>query len=222
MKALLAGNKMVDPNWIIAAAIVIQTICAVIALFRRGESRSMVSTRRWPIIGVALMTVIAWAAVGFDFYDRHFGSSLKREAIMSWGAVGQQLHPGDPFGPPVYTLLIDGSALQEYKDKFNAMLIVRVPYSNVDRLSDPAIEKSVLYSIENGPMPLAHPSDGRLKFPGGQLTYVEFNLALLPKTITADQIMRLQDVSSLGGILVAKVAQAITGGPPIPIETPKP
>jgi hypothetical protein len=169
------------------------------------------STKRFWIM--AAFPILAWLAVGFDYYGWHRGTQPFTTAIVEWNAGGQPLHPGDQYGPLVYTVTVDASSLQPYKDEFNALLIVRIGYANIDRPTDTMIEKSVPYTIENRTFRISHPSDGKLRYMPGQPSVIEFNLALIPKTVTPDQITRLQDVTMVGGMIVQTVAQIRTVAP---------
>lgn len=220
---------MIDPNWIVAGLLGVQTLYIGLT-YHRGQGEAVEKTRlafRRSALVVGILMLLTWAAVGWDYYDRYSHRTLATQPlVISWGATpGPDLVTGPNgtlMGIPSYTMLINAHPLFEaYGEKHKAMMIVRVPYANVDRMVDTAIEKSAAYTITDSGLAISHPGEGKLKFPSGS-GYVEFNLVVIPQDFAPDQITCLADVQKIGGAIIATTAQAITGSPfpnaPLPIK----
>jgi hypothetical protein len=94
------------------------------------------------------------------------------------------------------------------------MMIIQVPYSDIDRMTDTFIDKSSEFTITGDPIVLAMNLRApfpllRLKIPdnikSGDVfnATTDFNLVIIPKDLSAEQIRSLSDVERLGGKLVA-------------------
>ncbi|MEZ0220346.1 MAG: hypothetical protein ACAH22_08630 [Tardiphaga sp.] len=178
-----------------SAASTIATIVAAgftIAEFFRKRARGT-RAAAWPskapIVIVAVLAVVSWGAVAFDYFDRHSRPFAYSAVINQWGIAA----------PLNYYLEANTSALSEYKATHKLMLILRVPFAEFDRMTDKNVEKSGLYSISGGPVMMAHPTSGKLRFVPLTPTPVEFDLVLLPNGISAEQVGSLADVEMLVG-----------------------
>lgn len=143
---------------------------------------------RWaPLIFV----VIAWSAVAFDYYDRHYRSPVNVALIEEYGWISQN-------NQSALHMAVDGRKLSDLADGYKLLFIARTVFANVDKMSDPFLAKSVLYTITPEPISLAIPSP-KLRINVGQINTVEFDLVALPTQFSADQITTLSDVQRLGG-----------------------
>lgn len=99
------------------------------------------------------------------------------------------------------------------------MEILEIPYSDVDAMTDPHIEKSASFTITGNPtvVALKLPSTSHLlmRVPqnvkvGDQVTLLtNFSLAIIPKDTVAEQIQALSDVDKLGGQIITTVGTNI-------------
>jgi hypothetical protein len=161
------------------------------ALDYRNRAASMeTNQRRHPTLVIALFMLFTWAAVAFDIYDRNCPSEN-------------------------YQMTINTPLLQQYRNDHKLMLLVRAVFADVDRMSDTKIEKSALYSIPIGdPLTLALVSTGKMKVAALQATQVEYDIILLPSSVSHDRVTMLSDVEPLGGKILATAGQMLMGGPP--------
>jgi len=171
------------------------------------------SSKRWwlapQMLALAILVVLAWVAAGTDYYDRHYGSTANAELIGEYGwSVQNALY-----------MTADGSKLSDYADKYKLLFIARTSFSNVDRMTDPLIAKSISYTITPGPIALSILAP-KLRANVGQMNMVEFDLVVLPNQFSPDQISTLADVQRLGGkILETRGKSDVLVHPP---ETPQP
>jgi hypothetical protein len=151
---------------------------------------------------------IAIAAYTLDVGDRlgMINLSEQGELVMSWGGAD-----GGPY------MTVNSRKLLNYKDHFKMMLILEIPYANIDPRTDTSIEKSGAFTITGGPVNLAIASVGRpthlrVDFPpnvkvGDRVSaHANWNLVLIPNSFAPEQIASLQDVEGLGGKIVATVS----------------
>lgn len=200
---------------VIAALAMIYLVVNGVRYNRRPEGVSNMSAlfspsnRRFWIM--AAFPILAWMAVGFDYYDRHESVPIIAglPVIASWGTGGK---------PFTYTMTINAAPLGQFKNKFKIMEIVRNNFSNVDRLSDKAIEKSQVYAIEGETIVLQHQSEQKLRFVVGQPNIVEFDLVLVPSQISANDIASLSDVAKSGGRILGSVPQVLVGASPAKVD----
>jgi hypothetical protein len=116
------------------------------------------------------------------------------------------------------------------------VLIVRVPFSEIDEMTDPSLKKSQAYTILDGFMTLALPINNGVpwKVVANGVTPLEYILVEIPFMFSPDQIRTLADVEGIGGKIIAKAgtameilpAQASTtppgACPPIPAQPGQP
>lgn len=203
-----------------APAAVISCIYQVIS-YHRPQQNSLLTASPpnkfsgRPILINSILALIVCAAVGFDYYDRH---SLPLELPMpSWGVIGQ------PSGFPLYSATVDTHAVFDGRNKYKLMLLARNNWASVDRLTDTAIEKSGLYSIDGTVIPLQIIGKGVIKWAIGAPNMAELYIVMLPNDVSPDQITRLADIDKIGGKIVAKAGQAVVGQPSInPTTTSSP
>jgi hypothetical protein len=176
------------------------------ALDYRNRAASMeTNQRRHPTLVIALFMLFTWAAVAFDIYDRNCPSENYQMIIANLG--------NSP--PRTYFMTINTPLLQQYRNDHKLMLLVRAVFADVDRMSDTKIEKSALYSIPIGdPLTLALVSTGKMKVAALQATQVEYDIILLPSSVSHDRVTMLSDVEPLGGKILATAGQMLMGGPP--------
>jgi hypothetical protein len=145
---------------------------------------------------------VAVAAYTIDVGDRLGWITLSEpnELIYSWGSLQQS---GAPY------MLVNSRLLLEYADSFKMLLVLNVPYSNIDKMTDACIEKSAMFTITGGvttiaikpqtPPNLRLPLSPDVKIGDEISVLTNFNLVILPSSLSADQIRSLSDVERLGG-----------------------
>jgi hypothetical protein len=92
------------------------------------------------------------------------------------------------------------------------MLIKDMPYSNIDRMTDDAIEKSAMFTITGDTTTLAisSPAPGHLRIvipPNYKVgddinALIDYNLVVIPNNAPIEQIKSLSDVERLGGKII--------------------
>jgi hypothetical protein len=177
---------------------------------RKGTAVQPPANNKQFVLIVGALALFSWCAVAFDYYERHQDRNFAYTAVVNqWGISN----------PLSYYLEANTAPLVELKHTQKLMLILRVPYGDVDRATDKRIEKSGTYTITGNAVMLVHGSSGSLRFAALQATPVEFNLVLLPSAISPDQIFSIDDVEHIGGKVLATTATSVIGGPP---DTPPP
>lgn len=172
---------------------------------RRGSSPVPPANGKRYVLIVGILALLSWCAVAFDYYERHRSRDFAyAEVVNRWGINS----------PLSYYLEANTKPLSEFKSTYKLMLLLRVPFGDVDRITDKTIEKSGLYTITGTAVMLLHASTGNLKFVPLQPTPVEFNLILLPSKISPDQIFSIEDVEHVGGKVLAATSTNLVGGPP--------
>lgn len=175
----------------------LQTVITYRAERRARVERSLGKPRR-PIWFMVLLMMLSWAAVGADYVDRTFVHYTKPTVIAAYGVVP----------PGIFYLVADGNTLLHYGSLKRAVLITRVAYSDVDKMSDTYIGKSVSYSLTAGPVNLAFSGFGGMRIRGDVPVPVEFYLVVIPFLYSPDQLHSLDDVAKLSGEIVD--ARALT------------
>jgi hypothetical protein len=152
---------------------------------------------------------IAIAAYTIDVSDRLGWIKLSEtgEVIQGWGRRDSDLF-----------ITVNSRLLLGYQNHFNMMLIVELPYSDIDRMTDTYIEKTALFSITGNVTTMSVvPSMAHIRVappPNAKVgdvfdRLVNFNLVILPNTLSADQVKTLSDVQKLGGEIIATYATNI-------------
>ena len=127
---------------------------------------------------------------------------------------------GSPFGlvqawgsnNDVFYMVVKTDSIETEKKLSKLVLIVRVPFSDIDKMTDTNIKKSQTYTILDGFMTLAVPiSNGTpWRVPVDRPTPLEYDLVQLPFLYSADQIRSLSDVEKLGGKILASPGASMT------------
>jgi hypothetical protein len=138
---------------------------------------------------------LAWAAVGYDFYDRRFsGTGTPELPGLTYGYDNPSSN---------YFMDVDTKELEQYGDNNRLLLVVRVVYADVDRMTDKVLSKSGLYSIDGQKIRLVAPdSPLRSRLRVGHNAY-EHSLVLLPPNILPENITDLADVKTVSGKILA-------------------
>jgi hypothetical protein len=159
-----------------------------------------------------VIAVIAWAAVAFDYYDRHSQPLPPRPEVI-------QLYGMSPSG---FIAHVDTRPLLSHRHDSRLILIVRVIYTDVDRMTDTAIAMSAPYTITGDPTDLAVVvnMDTKLKLSSVLPNSIEYDVALLPSTFSADKITMLSDIERLGGEIVGVRGQVISPVAIVPVKPP--
>jgi hypothetical protein len=169
---------------------------------KRGAARTLT-------LSVALL--VALAAYAIDISDRlgwmKFSERPLTDLILNWG-----------YDQGAMYMIVNSRPLLDYKAASKLLLILNVPYSNVDKMTDPAIEKSPPYTITGEVIVLAVPFLGAPLSPSpkhlrvtappnskvGESFSVPVNyfLVLIPIHVSPDEIRSLSDVESFGGRII--------------------
>jgi len=119
--------------------------------------------------------------------------------LQSWGF----------FNPATYQVTVNASQIIQYKSDYHLLLLLRTGFSDIDRMTDATIEKSNLYTINDGLMVLAHPSSEKLRFLISGATIIEYNVVIIPYAISAEAVTNLDAVEKLGGKILASASQVL-------------
>lgn len=162
----------------------------------KGQSGNQISRRRFWIM--ALFPIIAWAAVGFDYYVVHSNGNAPVGKLATWGAYTP---PGDTV--PFYSAEMQFSDWESLSGKYKFGIIVRnASRPNIDRFSDKHIEVSTLHTIDGPGIKIGFRGAGNVLFAHGTINSIEFTAFIIPKGIENDQLNTIGDVKALGGKLV--------------------
>ena len=120
--------------------------------------------------------------------------------------------------PDSYYAFVNSHALLEYKDTFKFMLILSVPYSDVDRMTDTRIAKSKMFTITGDTIMIGIPITQlpRVSAPSGKKigdtfdATIMYNIVVLPKNNSEDLIKSLADVGNSGGKIVGSSVMSDT------------
>ena len=200
---------------LVEVVMIVLTVCQLIfaALDYRSRAAAMqinqTSQHRHPTLIIALFMLLTWAAVAFDYVDRHYLSVPQPEDyIQEYGVKGVD-------NVVSYIIKVNTKQLLQYSEAYKLAFVIRVPYADRDRMTDTAIEKSGLYTITGSTIILAHPSSSILRFAINQVNPIEYTLILLPSKLTIEQISSLGDVEHIGGrILATSAIMFPISGPP--------
>jgi hypothetical protein len=149
---------------------------------------------------------VALAAYLVDISDRLGWIKLSEtgDVIECWGRHDSTLF-----------INVNSRSLVGYKDKFKMMLISKLLYTDIDKMTDTAIEKSSLFTITGDRTTIAVvASTTHLRVvppPSNKVGDVfdrvcDFGLVILPNNLSVDQIRSLSDVETLGGKIIATYA----------------
>jgi hypothetical protein len=213
----MSWAELRDTVSVIAA--VIAAFYAVVAYHRpKGEAAPMLKEAPpGSIVPRVIICILSAIILGQAFLNYRDRGEVASDPVGTWGVSG-----GSTPDEPVYTMAVNAHDYLEYKDQYHLMLIVRIPYADIDEMSDKTIEKSALYKITDQQILLAHVSEKKLRFPAlpGTSVPIQYVLVALPDKISPDAITSLGDVEALGGKILAKRAQTIVLV--VPTSTPRP
>jgi hypothetical protein len=201
-------------------------------------------------VGIAVSIIVAGIASYFSGWDALHWERL-RSLWWLWLIIG--LSGGSALSPlfvkPPISDLIQGygetqgslfaivasAPLLKYKDHFKMMLIIEVPYADIDKMTDTAIEKSGLYTItgEVTQMAVTSIKNLRLGIPAGSTgnvikPLVNFFLAIIPNDVASEQIKTLSDVARVNGKMIGPghgmnpEFEVSPAGTPVPAPAPPP
>jgi hypothetical protein len=161
---------------------------------------------------MGLLTLLSWTAFGLDYY-------LKRsEPIFVDSVLGSWRFDGSAF-----TIDVNGHSLLQFKASDRLLLVIRIAFSDLDRMTDTNLEKSRLYTIQDGMTSLSIPITEKFlnRFNPYGSNMIQFNLLLLPAKYSADHITSLADVETLGGKIIGTPGFPIMGRPAL-VRLPAP
>src|ERR1700730_8153583 len=103
-------------------------------------------------------------------------------------------------------MIVNPRGLPKQREKFNLMLLVRVPFGNVDPFHDTDIEKSTLYTISDYSITLSLKLSEEFvrRVTATNPMATELNLIMLPISFVPDQVLSLSNVSRLGGKILSR------------------
>ena len=148
----------------------------------------------WPVIAMGLLAATAWIP-----YILHTGEAERVMAISAWGGMQDGCY-----------VVMDGSKLQHYSDKYNLFLTCGISDPTVDQNQDTVIALSTGFTVGNGPIPIA------AKYPSALVDRIKslsppdkpqpfnlwHNVFLFPKKSDISRIKKLADVREFGGKVV--------------------
>jgi hypothetical protein len=140
----------------------------------------------------ACLVIAAWGAAGFDWYSRHFATTAYNDAILDWG--------NEP--PDVFYMTANTARLADFSATDRMMLLVRIGYTNIDKMTDTKIEKSIPFTINGEVIRMSLAGTNNLRLMPKVDLWVEYDLILLPNQFEADKVSSLSDVQKLGGVII--------------------
>jgi|SRR5271167_3406587 len=197
-------------NIVSTIAAVVAALYAVVTYHRPKGDASIMSKEGSPARGAIISRLVIFvlsgiiiAQVFFNYYEKN---SATVEPILSWGT---HKISSESFA---YTMIVNGHSYLEYKDQYHLTLILRVPFADINEMSDTAIEKSALYDITDEPIAPAHISENKLHLtpmPGTNTALIKYILIALPDKIGVDAVTSLGNLQSLGGKILTDRSQTI-------------
>jgi hypothetical protein len=174
-------------------------LLALIGVRRGRHARALALAIALPVAVVAYVIDITDRLGWVKFSE---GPLCVCDVIKGWGHRGDALF-----------IQVNSRLLLDYKDHFKMILIMEVPYANIDRMTDTNIEKSALFTITDAetldlavrlPTPphlrVAPPLNSNIGDAFDLL--VNFTLVLIPTDLSPEQIRSLFDVQRLGGKII--------------------
>lgn len=217
---ILDMNPALALDIVSTVAAVIAAIYAIVA-YHRPATGTAPSKERLSSVGgsisrgiIFILSVIVLGQVFSNYYFKDTKSQA--DPVLSYGI--------QPISPKsfAYNMIVNGRDYLEYKDKYNLMLIVRIPYANVDKMGDTRIEKSTLYKILDEQITLALIAQNKLVIspaPGTNSIFIEYTLVAIPTAIGLGAVTSLGDVQSVGGKILADRSQSV---PVVPVAPTNP
>jgi hypothetical protein len=161
---------------------------------------------RRPIAIIASFMVLTWAAVAMDFYDRSTRQSPQMAVIQSYGQL-----------PGGFYTEVNTDPLMEYRENSKLLMIVRISYSDIDGMTDTAIEKSGAYTIVPHKLIMSAilQPKYKLRVSKTQSNAIQYYCVLIPSRLSPELIASLSDIERLGGKIVDQRGQIV---PPMEIR----
>ena len=176
------------------------------------SSAAQVRLPQWPVRAIALLVLGMWFAVGYDIYDRHTAFQEQGPILMAYGGGG------------IVTAcagIINGAALTEYSQDYNAAIVCGFDDASIDRFQDNNITISSSHTILQGQMSvqtnfsqamLAEYLKLRDRVRASQPTEPQptmaeaywFEVVLLPKDSSPANFKTLSDIEKLGGKILSR------------------
>ncbi len=138
-----------------------------------------------PVAIIGSFMLLTWAAVAIDVHDRSTRPSAVPALIQSYGQL-----------PNGFYVEVNTDPLLEYKDSSKLLMIVRVNYSDIDRMTDTAIEKSGTYTIAPHKLIMSALLQPRykLRVSNTQNNAIQYYIILIPSRLSPDLIVSLSDI----------------------------
>jgi hypothetical protein len=158
------------------------------------------------LIGWTLL-VMALIFYAIDLADR-FGVLPREEPQALIADVG--LLP-----PNTYLMIVNTRSLRQNSDTHRLMICARLAYVDVDRMTDPNLDKTTLFTITGNQQTLGGTASNSLvsRLIPEHSYDLELDLILMPKDISPNQVTTLASVQRLGGtILGTKHVQTVAPG----------
>jgi hypothetical protein len=167
--------------------------------FPKDRTMAEKSRSRLPF-ALAFLAVGAFAA---DAIDRHFFNTPPVPIIQEYGML--------PGGAGGFFANINTGPLLSYKDTDKLLLIMRVAYADVDRMTDNRIDKSTEYTITGlvTQLALVLPLNYKMNISSTKTNMIDYSVVLVPTKVSPDLIKSLSDVERLGGRIVDSRGQGL-------------
>ena len=157
------------------------------------DSQSSPRPRRY-YIGAVFWALLAWAAVGFDYYDRHY-KGVGVLLVSNLGMLSENR---------AYAMINTRSLISVAKDHY-IMLVLRIEDNQTDLWLDRRLEKSKRFLITGSPLQIEMVPSTPFILRIGKGQMVDYFLLLMPQNVEADQIISLSHVKELGGQVLNRV-----------------
>jgi hypothetical protein len=178
-------------------------IATVAALRSPGVRRNLI---------LCIAGLLALTAYILDVGDRLGWIKLSEtgELSLGWGK--------EDGSNSFFFMMVNSRKLVGYKSDLKMMMILEIPHADTDARTDPAIEKSALYTITGDTVLLAIPAPAFHLHPvppanskAGDTFSVLLDtyLVLIPTNLLPEQIKSLSDVEKLGGKIVTVRASSL-------------
>jgi hypothetical protein len=187
-------------DWVVGVGVLLTFVQTIYMMLTFHSARAAATAgapvpfSRRHFVVMSMLTLLSWGAVAANQY---LIPIKKGDLVSNWGISGDLN----------FFIEIATQNIIEYEDKDKLIVILTVPVSNVDRMTDTRIAKSSTYSItgKNELMSVAAKPDLGKGLPIGVYAVV-LNVALIPNNIDPDRIRNLADVHRLGGEIIASPA----------------